>query len=106
MIRPSVEQQKLKELEQKILLAKGDDRGKRQTPDIHRNVHLVWRMVLELVIGMVMGVGIGYALDNWLGTEPLMIITMSLFGFGAGIRTMMKTASELSVKEAKQKLEE
>ncbi len=105
MGRPITEQEKLNELKQKILLAKGNDKEKRKTPDTHKHVHYVWRMILELVIGMAMGVVIGYALDNWLGTAPLMIITMSLFGFGAGIRTMMKTASELSIKEP-EKIEE
>ena len=51
---------------------------------------------MELVIGMVLGFGIGYGLDQWLGTAPLLIIIMSLFGFGAGVKTMIKTATELS----------
>ena len=106
MKRPSEEQQKLKELKQKILLAKGISGGKRPTPDAHKHIHYVWRMILELVIGMAMGFGIGYMLDNWLGTSPFMIIAMSLFGFGAGIRTMIKTASELTIQEARNKTEE
>ena len=45
---------------------------------------------------MVLGLGIGFSLDNWLGTAPIMIVVMSLFGFGAGVRTMMRTAAEYS----------
>ena len=105
MIRPAAEKKRLEDLKQKILLAKGQDKEKIKTPDMHKHVHYVWRMILELVIGMAIGVAIGYALDNLLGTAPLMIIIMSLFGFGAGIRTMMKTASELTIKEPK-KIEE
>jgi ATP synthase protein I len=43
---------------------------------------------------MVLGFGIGFGLDKWLATAPLMMIIMSLFGFAAGIRTMMMTANE------------
>ena len=53
-------------------------------------------MVLELVIGMMLGFGIGFSLDLWLDTAPLMIIIMSIFGFAAGIRTMMITANEFT----------
>ena len=48
MTIPSAEKQKLKELEQKIVLAKGDNKEQRKAPDAHKNVHYAWRMILEL----------------------------------------------------------
>ena len=60
-------------------------------------------MVLELVIGLVLGLGVGLVLDYWLGTAPLMIVIMSLFGFAAGIKTMIRTAAEFSQIETKNK---
>jgi ATP synthase protein I len=63
-------------------------------------------MVLELVIGMVLGFGIGFGLDKWLATAPLMMIIMSLFGFAAGIRTMMMTANEFIKLNKKVRTEE
>lgn len=53
---------------------------------------LGWRMVIELVTGMVMGFGIGYGLDALFGTLPIFLVLFTLLGFGAGIRVMMETA--------------
>ena len=88
------EPDKLKELSEKILLAQGKEIDIKEHSTNKKNVSYVWRMVLELVIGMVLGFGIGFSLDKWLSTAPLMMIIMSLFGFAAGIRTMMMTANE------------
>ena len=58
-------------------------------------------MVLELVIGMMVGLAMGWGLDSLLGTLPLFLIIMGLFGFAAGIRTMMRSAQEIERKQAK-----
>ncbi len=57
-----------------------------------------WRMVTELVVGMLMGLGIGYGLDHLLGTLPLFLIIFIMLGFAAGVRTMMRTAEEVQRK--------
>ena len=85
---------KVKELSEKILLAQSKGVAGKEHLTSKKNVSYVWRMVLELVIGMVLGFGIGFVLDKWLATAPLMMIIMSLFGFAAGIRTMLMTANE------------
>lgn len=56
---------------------------------------LAWRMVTELVAGMLLGVGIGYGLDSLLGTLPWLLMLFALLGFAAGVRTMMRTAEEV-----------
>ncbi len=96
MTAPPVEEDKIKNLRKKILLAKGSNESNKQNSFEHKNINYVWRMVLELVIGMVLGFGIGYGLDQWIGTAPVMMIVMSLLGFAGGISTMMKTAKEFS----------
>ena len=97
---------KLKELSKKILLAQGKGIATKEHSTSKKNVSYVWRMVLELVIGMVLGFGIGFSLDKWLATAPLMMIIMSLFGFAAGIRTMMMTANEFTNLNKKMRPEE
>lgn len=100
MTSPSAGKDKLKKLQEKILLARESENTVIK-PLSHKSISYVWRMVLELVIGMILGFGIGYGFDHWLGTAPIMIIVMSLFGFGAGIRTMMRTAAEYTSVEEK-----
>lgn len=57
--------------------------------------HVAWRMVTEIVTGILMGAGIGYGLDWLFGTLPIMLILFILLGFVAGIKVMMRTAAEL-----------
>ncbi len=61
---------------------------------------MAWRMIIELVTGMLIGMGIGYGLDVLFGTLPICLILFSLLGFAAGIKTMLRTAAEMKTKEA------
>ena len=56
---------------------------------------LAWRMVTELVVGMLLGLGIGLGLDSLLGTRPVFLVVFALLGFGGGVRAMLRTASEV-----------
>lgn len=56
---------------------------------------VAWRMIIELVTGMVIGMGIGYGLDLLLGTLPICLIIFALLGFAAGIKTMLRTADQM-----------
>ena len=55
-----------------------------------------WRMVIELVTGMLLGVSLGMALDYIVGSEPVFLIVFSLVGFMAGVKTMMATAKKMN----------
>ena len=55
-----------------------------------------WRMVIELVTGMILGVSLGIALDYIFGSEPIFLIVFSLLGFMAGVKTMMATAKKMN----------
>ena len=55
-----------------------------------------WRMVIELVTGMLLGVSLGMALDYIVGSEPVFLIVFSLLGFMAGVKTMMATAKKMN----------
>ena len=57
-----------------------------------------WRMVIELVTGMLLGVSLGLAFDYIVGSEPLFLIVFSLLGFMAGVKTMIATAKKMNEK--------
>ena len=59
---------------------------------------VAWRMVIELATGIGLGFAIGYGIDVLLGTLPIFLVIFTLFGFAAGIRTMLGTAKELGRK--------
>ena len=55
-----------------------------------------WRMIIELVTGMLLGVSLGLGLDYIIGSEPIFLIIFSLLGFMAGVKTMMATAKKMN----------
>lgn len=86
--------QKLEALEARITAAK-----KAQEPGLppdrqHRQASAAWRMVIELVTGIVVGFGIGYGLDSLFGTTPWLMLIFIPLGLAAGIRVMMETAKQ------------
>jgi ATP synthase protein I len=54
-----------------------------------------WRMVIELVSGLGIGFALGYGLDLLFGTLPIFLVLMTLAGFAAGVKTMLRTATEI-----------
>ncbi len=93
---------RLAELEQRIarLKEKGPVR-RRDTGVVFSQGEVAWRMVVELVTGMVLGLAIGYGLDVLFGTRPLFLVIFVLLGFGAGIRVMLGTARQMAKDAAK-----
>ncbi len=85
----------LKALEARIEAARASRTPGPREESKYEKVSLAWRMVIELVVGMAMGTGIGYGLDSLFGTLPIFLILFSLLGFAAGIRVMMRTAGEV-----------
>ena len=52
-----------------------------------------FRLAMELVTGLVVGVAIGWFLDQWLGTLPLFLVLFFMLGAGAGILNVYRVAS-------------
>lgn len=93
---------RLKALEEKLQKVKG------KAPPPQTNTakgfsqgEVAWRMVIELATGIMLGSAIGYGLDVLFGTLPVFLVIFSLFGFAAGIKTMLGTARELGRKAEK-----
>lgn len=54
---------------------------------------LVGRIATEMVAGLAVGGFIGWMLDAWLGTSPLMMIVLFFLGAGAGMLNIWRMAS-------------
>ena len=63
---------------------------------------LAYRMMVEVVVGMIMGIGIGYGLDYAFNTFPLFLIVFSLLGFAAGLRLMLQTSKQINSENTKE----
>ena len=89
----------LYDLDKRIKAAKMVSCREHQMDDHHSGAHLAWRMVIELVAGIAVGFVIGYGLDVLFETLPIFLVTFILLGFVAGVKTMLKTAQEVQVRE-------
>ncbi len=56
----------------------------------------VFRLSVELAAGLLVGGVIGWGLDYWLGTNPLMLIVFFLLGATAGIYNVIRAAMQLN----------
>ena len=93
---------RLRALEARLDQAKGKPEVKQTTTAKgFSQGEVAWRMVIELATGILLGSAIGYGLDVLFGTLPVLLIVFSLFGFAAGIKTMLGTAKELGRKAEK-----
>ena len=57
---------------------------------------------LEVGVSVVVGLAIGYALDNWLGTTPWMSIFWLCCGVAAGMRSLYRLAKKLEQEDEEQ----
>src|SRR5580704_10513106 len=51
-----------------------------------------FRLSSELVAGVVVGAGLGWLADRWLGISPWGLFVFLLLGFAAGVLNVMRTA--------------
>ncbi|MCO4823668.1 MAG: AtpZ/AtpI family protein [Amylibacter sp.] len=93
---------RMKALEEKLAAKK-----KAMEPEVVEEHHLSqaqagWRMVTELVVGLLLGFGFGYGLDLFFETLPIFLIIFTMLGFAGGVRAMMRTANEIAAKQAEE----
>ncbi len=91
---------RLKALEAKIAALKEPEKVKDHSEEHYSQAQLAWRMVIELVAGLAIGFGIGYGLDTLFGTMPIFLVLFIFFGLAAGVKTMMRSAKEVQMKQA------
>ena len=51
-----------------------------------------FRLSSELVAGVLVGAGLGWLIDRWLGISPWGLMIFLLLGFAAGVLNVMRTA--------------
>jgi ATP synthase protein I len=54
------------------------------------------RLSVELVAGVLVGTGIGWLIDRWLGSAPWGMVLFLLLGFAAGVFNVMRAAGVMA----------
>ncbi|MCV2874740.1 AtpZ/AtpI family protein [Rhodobacteraceae bacterium XHP0102] len=99
MTEPSPDPNRLKALEEKLAaLRRREEDQKSPMGEHYSQAQHAWRMVIELVSGLLIGFGIGWGLDSLLGTTPWLMAIFTMLGFAAGVKTMIRSARELQDK--------
>jgi len=65
-----------------------------------RSIGALSAVGLSLVLAVVIGAGLGYMLDRWLGTSPWLFLVCFFLGLAAGIRTVFRTVAAVSGRES------
>ena len=87
----------LEDLKTRLKIAKSKlQKDKTQNAD-KKGIFLgnAFKLGTELVAAVIVGTIIGFILDNWFGTKPILIIVFFFFGTAAGITNVIKAAKKM-----------
>ena len=87
----------LEDLKTRLKIAKSKlQKNKTQNAD-KRGIFLgnAVKLGTELVAAVIVGTIIGFILDNWFGTKPILIIIFFFFGAATGILNVIKAAKKM-----------
>ena len=85
------------DLDTRLKIAKSKLESSEIKTDRKKGVFLgnAFKLGTELVAAVAVGSIIGFILDNWFGTKPILIILFFLFGSAAGIYNVIKAAKKM-----------
>ena len=85
------------DLETRLKIAKSKLQNKNTKDNDEKGIFLgnAFKLGTELVAAVAVGSIIGFILDNWFGTKPILIIIFFLFGSAAGILNVIKAAKRM-----------
>ena len=89
------QKQRMAQLEERLAAAKKAQEPKPRMDEHYSLANQAWRMVIELVAGLLIGFGMGYGLDSLFGTTPIFLVLFTLLGLAAGVKTMLRSAQEI-----------
>ena len=59
-----------------------------------------FRLSVELLAGLLVGLGLGYVIDGWLGTRPWFMLVLMILGMGGGILNVMRVTRTMEQQAA------
>ena len=85
---PAGDRQRVDDLDARLKTARGKVEKPRQDSDksgmSQRQTGVAYRVLADMIAGLLVGGFLGYWLDRWWGTAPYMLVTMIFLGFIGG----------------------
>ncbi len=73
--------------------------GRSQPPESQsRQFGVAYRILVEMLAGVLVGGGLGWLLDHWLGTRPWFLLAMIVLGFAAGMSNAYRVTRQYAAR--------
>jgi ATP synthase protein I len=63
-----------------------------------RQFGVAYRILVEMLAGVVVGGLLGWLLDHWLGTRPWLLMAMIVLGFAAGMSNVYRVTRQYAAR--------
>lgn len=91
----------LRELGEKLDEARRREAAKEPKQADVAPLAVAFRFTTEMVAALIVGGALGWGLDWLFGTRPFLMVVMFFLGAAAGIRNVMRAATEMNERAAK-----
>ena len=99
---PEADRRRIDELQAQLKKARGTVEKPRSSAVVsHRQTAVAYRVLVDMIAGLLVGGFLGYWLDRWLGWAPFALIGGLIVGFAAGANNAWRAIRAFSDDAAK-----
>ncbi len=83
---PDGDRRRIDELDARLKAARGT--AQKPSPGSgmsQRQTNVAYRVLVDMIAGLLVGGFLGYWLDRWWGSKPYMLVAMTILGFAGGM---------------------
>ena len=93
---------RVEDIDQRLKAARGTVEKPRQSNAMsQRQTGVAYRVLVDMIAGLLLGGFLGYWLDRWLGWAPWALVSGLILGFIGGVNNAWRTIREYSAAAAK-----
>ncbi|MFO1084028.1 MAG: AtpZ/AtpI family protein [Reyranellaceae bacterium] len=97
---PDGDRQRVEDIDRRLKEARGTVEVPQQSSGMsHRQTGVAYRVLVDMIAGLLVGGFLGYWLDRWLGWAPYALVAGLVVGFAAGVNNAWRAIRQYS-KEA------
>ena len=99
---PEGERRRMDDLDARLKKARGTAAPPKQDlRSVHRQTAVAYRVLVDMIAGLLVGGFLGYGLDHWMGWAPYSLVVGLLLGFAAGVNNAWRAIRAYSEEAAR-----